>query len=300
MLKRLRLVIKSRTFSVPRFPGSAKIPSFRIPRFTSLPALSLGQSKTKWVILGIVGMSAAVVVVGLIFAIRDVTGSTYEWPRAGAEYNALHDGHTLGQKLPAYEDGSESQTLQVNLADGARLSELTFKNMELGRTGLTDCVVVQRAANTTGWLNVGEFNVTGTTSAPSLNISNTEAATLTVAGIADGHTSGATIDPTIASQEVFSLRGSGAFVSDGGIVDRIIINLAGNNGAIVKEVTFEDVHCSVGGWNIDYVKAGEYSQAATTRWGTGSGINSADWVSESTVKARTVTDTIQDQPVKVQ
>ena len=293
-----RYGLKNRRMGMPTIPGATSIPSVTTPRFRGLPSLSLGQGKIKYMIFGSVALSGTVVAVGMVFAVRDVVSSTYEYPAPGAAYSDLHTGGTLGQELPPYADGIESQTLQINLAADARLSELTFSNMELGRSGLTDCVVIQRdASNSTGYLYVDNMVISGTTSAPSYDMANAEIATLTLAGSTDGHTMGATLDSTVSDQTVTSLRGTGQFIADGGYVDRIIINLMGN--ATVQTLTYDNAHCSVGGWNVDYVKAGTYTQDATTKWGTGSGVDSADWVLNSTVSYRTATSAIIDTPVTV-
>ena len=298
IFKKLGLMIRSRSFSAPRIPGSARLPSFRLPSLLKWPSISLGQGKIKWVIMGTVSLSVTAVSVGMYFAVIDVVSSSYDWPEPGAAYALGSPIGEMGEPLPAYSDGVESQTLQVNLADNARIGDLTFTNMQLGRTGLTDCVVIQRdATNTAGWLYVDTFKVTGTTSAPSYNVANAEIATLVLAGDTDGHTNGATLDSTVSDQNVDSLRGSGEVIASDGMVDRIIINLMGS--ATVQNLTFDNAHCSVGAWNLDYIKVGTYDQSSTTRWGTGTGIDTADFVIESTVKYRTATDSLIDRPVSV-
>jgi hypothetical protein len=208
----------------------------------------------------------------------------------------------MGEALSPYVggtlDGVESQTLEISLAAGARITELTFEDMELGRTGLTDCVVVQRgASNTTGYLWADTFYIKGATSAPSFDMANSQAHTFAVAGSTDGHTNSSTLDNTVSDVTIQSERGAGSFKSDGGVVDRIIITLLGD--AYVKTVLFEDVDCSVGGWNLDYIKAGLFQQDSTTKWGSGDGIDAADHVIQSTVEYRTSTDTLVDVPVSV-
>ena len=297
-LKNTRLGIMGRSMRMPQIPATTRVPSVRSPRMAGIPTFSLGQGKVKWVILGSVMLSGLVVAVGIAFAIQDVVNATYEFPRAGAQYADLHAGGTLGQELPPYSSGDISQTLQITLAADARISELTFKDMDLGRVGLTDCIVIQRdASNTTGYLFVDDFYITGTTSAPSFDMANAEIASLQVAGSIDGHTNNSTLDSTVSDQTILSLRGTGSFSSDGGVVDRIILNLLGD--AIVSTLTYENVKCSVGGFNLDYIKAGLFQQDATTKFGTGTGVDSADWVLNSTVKYRTSTDTIVDTPITV-
>jgi len=292
-----QVAIRGRTFLLP-LPTS--FPRLSLPRFgMKLPAIGgirLGSSKVKWVVLGTVLMSASVVGTGMWLAIRDVVSSSYDWPKAGAAYALGSSLGTMGAKLDNYEDETPSQTLQINLADGVRISTLTFANLDMGRTGLTDCVVVQRGAGT-GYLYVDDIVMTGV-SAPSLDWANSEIGTLTIAGSTDGHTFGATIDSTIADQVIVSTRGSGTFEAQDSSVDRLILSLAGD--ATVGTLSFTDVACSVGGWNIDYVRASTLTQDATSQFGTGDGIDSADYVLQSTLSYRAATDNLIDTPTKVQ
>ena len=304
MIKRIRgwwrtpqITIRGRTFLLP-LPTS--LPRIALPRFgMQFPAIGgirLGNSKVKWIVLGTVMLSAAVVGTGMWLAIKDVVSSSYDWPKAGAAYALGSPLGTMGEQLDSYEDETPSQTLQINLAAGVRISTLTFENLNMGRTGLTDCVVVQRGAGT-GYLYVNDIVMTGV-SAPSLDWANSEIGTLTIAGSTDGHTFGATIDSTIADQVIVSTRGSGTFDARNTSVDRLILSLAGD--ATVGTLSFTNVACSVGGWNIDYVKASTLTQDATSKFGTGNGINSPDYVLQSTLSYRSATDTIVDTPIKVQ
>jgi hypothetical protein len=283
-----------------RLVGDRRIPAFRMPsiRLFRMPSIRLfrvgfaSRHVTTVVVMAIM-VSAAAVSVGLFFAIRDVASSTYDWPDAGAEY-ALPQ--KMGTQLSPYEDGEESHTLQINLAAGVRLSTLTLNNLDLGKAGLTDCVTIQRTTNTTGWLYVDDWVMTGV-SAPSLSMENIETSNLVLQAYTDGHAMDATIDSTITDLNIISTRGSGEFIAQNSVVDRVIIQLAGD--AIIGTLTMTDVACSVGGFNIDYVKAGSITMDATSKFGDGDGINLADFVVSSTVKARTITDNLVDTPITV-
>ena len=70
--------------------------------------------------------------------------------------------------------------------------------------------------------------------------------------------------------------------------------------ATISQMTFTDVDCSLGtGWDIDHVKAGAVTIDATSKWGSGTGIDSADFVVNSTVKAHSITDQLVDAPITV-
>ena len=134
-------------------------------------------------------------------------------------------------------------------------------------------------------------------SAPSLSMENVETGNLTLAAYTDGHALDATIDSTITEINIESSRGSGIFLAENSVVDRVIIEMHGD--AIIGTLTMTDMDCSAGGWNIDYVKAGAITMDATSKFGDGDGINLSDFVVASTVKARTITDNLVDTPITI-
>ena len=134
-------------------------------------------------------------------------------------------------------------------------------------------------------------------SAPSADFANAEIANLSLAPYVDGHTVETTIDSTITDLEINSTRGSGEFIAQNSVVDRVLIVLGGD--AVIGTLAMTDVDCSVGGWNVDYVKAGSFTMDNTSKFGDGDGINTADFVINDTVKARVMTDNIVDTPITV-
>ena len=273
--------------------GNRKVPVPAMPGF-SVPGISFGSKSTLKIIFFTVFVAAAAVGTGMYFTVRDVVHSSWDWPKAGAEYSLPQ---TMGHKLEPYEDGSESQTLKINLADGTRLSSLTLNNLDLGKTSLSDCIEVTRAqGNSSGWLYVDNWTATGVT-APSADFGNAEIANLSLAAYVDGHTVEATIDSTISDLDIQSTRGSGVFTAENSVVDRVLIVLAGS--AVIGTLSMTDVDCSVGGWNVDYVKAGSFTMDNTSKFGDGDGIDTADFVVNSTVKTRNFTDNLVDTPITV-
>ena len=294
MFRKLALILKSRSV---RLPLPTRWPSIRLPKMVSMPSLSLGKGKVKYVLLSSVVVSGLVVGVGLYFAVYDIAKATFEWPRAGAQYAALHDGHTIGQPLPPNQDGTDSQTLQVYLADGARLSTLKLQGMDLGKTGLVECFQIGRdTTNTTGHLYVENLTMSGV-SAPSFDMAHTDVNVLELGAYVDGHTNSATLDSTISDQVVSSDRGSGEFLAENSVVDRVLITLMGT--ATIRNLTLSDVACSVGAFDIDYVKAGHIVVDNASKFGDGDGIDSADFIIQQTVKARSHTDNLVDTPITV-
>ena len=291
--KKLKVIVRERRLRLP-FLNISK-PRFRL----TLPHLNVlsFQKRTKLVIAGAMGVSSVVVAGAIFFSIVGITDAKV-WPEPGAEYALPRQE---GELLPPYyidtPQQEENQTLQVTLADGARISSLTFSNMELGKTGLATCFQIARDVNNSaGYLYVDSFTMKNT-SAPSFNMADSMTASLTLAGLVDGHTNSSTLDSTITEQIVLSSRGAGTFLSEGSTVDRIIVML--NGSATVGTMLVDGVKCSVGGIDLDHVKAGSMSFEASNRVGSGSGIDSADFVVQQSVKYRTSTDSLIDTPITV-
>jgi len=284
-----------KTISIP----SARLPQLGLPYLRLLTAIHIPIPK----MIRVGGFRAALMSLVLVaggfgaaFAlVMHGTSDVPTWPTPGAVY-ALPNIN--GQRLAPDETSpmEASQTLQINLASGVRLSNLTLNNLDLGKAGLTDCVAIQRTTNTTGWLYVDNWVMTNV-SAPSLDFANVETANLVLSAYTDGHAMDATIDSTITDMNIISTRGSGVFTAQDSVVDRVIIEMHGD--AIIGTLTMTDVACSVGGFNVDYVKAGAITMDATSKFGDGDGINTADFTINSTVKARTITDNLVDTPITV-
>jgi len=281
--------LKLDRFTAPGIPGITLLNALRIP----MPKFSFDLSGLKGI-----GTSLAIVGVAFIVAFTFVVASTDDtpvWPEAGAAY-ALPNVHGVNLEPDPENPADQNQTLQINLAAGVRLTTLTLNNLDLGKAGLTDCVTIQRTTNTTGWLYVDSWVMTGV-SAPSLSMENVETGNLVLQAYTDGHAMDATIDSTISEINIESSRGAGQYIAQDSVVDRVIIQMGGD--ALIGTLIMTDVDCSVGGWNIDYVKAGSITMDATSKFGDGDGIDLADFVVSSTVKARTITDNLVDTPITV-
>jgi hypothetical protein len=288
-----------RTISIP----SARLPRFNIPqlRFISylhIPfpkTLRFGSAKMGLLSLLVVGIGFA----GTLFLVIAGTTSEMLWPEAGAEYS-LPD--IVGNPLPPDPETPAliNQTLRINLADGVRLDKLWLKNLDLGKSGLTNSFEINRTSGVTGaFVNVGQFTITNS-SAPTLDWANMEVGTLSLGAYVDGHTNSSVINSTISHLVIDSDRGSGSYVAENSTVDRIVINLNGVNGATIGEIIVDGVTSSVGAWDFDYLKVGTLTLDSTNKFGDGSGINSASAVFNDTVKARSITDNLVDTPIKVQ
>jgi len=288
-----------KTISIP----SARLPKLNLPqlRFMSwlripLPStLRFGSAKAGLTSLVVVGIGFA----GTLFLVIAGTDSEKLWPEAGAEYS-LPD--VVGSPLPPDPETPAliNQTLRINLADGVRLDKLHLKNLDLGKSDLTNSFEISRSTGVTGaMVNVGLFTVTNS-SAPSLDWANMEVGTLSMSARTDGHTNSAVLNSTISHLVIDSDRGSGSYVAENSTVDRVIINLNGDNGATIGEIIVDDVDASVGAWDWDYLKIGTLTIDGTNQFGKGTGINVPDFIINNTVKSRSITDNLVDTPIKVQ
>ena len=305
VFQKLGHILKGRSF---RIPNIRKLPAIGMPSLLKFPSVGFGNSRIKYVVGGSVLVSGTAVAVGLYFAVYDIASATYEWPRAGAVYAELDEGHTLGQPLPAEEDGTESQTLLILLAANARLSSLTLNNLDVGRTAMTDpCFEIDREANnSSGYLHIDQFTITGL-SAPTMDIGNSEIANLSLAGSIDGYTLSPTVSNAIADQVILSVRDTGDFIAEDAVVDRVVIHTLGN--ATIGQLIVNGFACSIsapvtnnvntGAVDFDYMKVGNFTMDATSRVGDGDGIDAADLVVNTTVSARSIVNNLVDTPLAV-
>ena len=105
--------------------GDRKIPVPSLPGF-SVPRISFGSKATLKIIVFTVLVSLGAVGTGMYFTIRDVVSGSWNWPDSGAAYYASTDGlGKMGQQLPLNEDGTESQPLEIRMADNSRMESLT-------------------------------------------------------------------------------------------------------------------------------------------------------------------------------
>ena len=276
-----------------------------IPRIGFLSALRIPTPRFRFNLSGWRGLaiSTGIVGVGFTVALSTVIASTDTtpiWPSPGSSYKLPS---TFGVPLEPDTVTPEqaSQTLQLNLGDTSRLDKLLFENMSLGKSGLDNCIDITyatTAVSTTAFLNTDKLTLSNV-SAPTFLTTGSEISTLTLAGKVDGHTYGPTQSSTISDITVQSDRGAGTFTAKDSKVDRIVISLAGSTGPIVGEVEFKNVHCSIGKVSLSNIKAGELIQDATSKFGDGTGINSASYVVDDSVSIMSGTSNLVDTPITV-
>jgi len=258
----------------------------------SVPRISFGSRATLKVIFFTVLVSLGAVGTGMYFTIRDVVHSSWNWPDSGAAYYASEDGlGTMGQQLPLNEDGTESQTLEIRMADGSRMESLTAV-LEMGKASV-DCMAVERAAGT-GYLWVDTFTMDQLV-APTLTMNASFIHKLTLSGNVDGHHVGPTQNSAGAPDiTVESTRGAGIY-NAAGTVDRLLISLAGD--AYIKDISITG-HCSTGPIDLDFIKAGNFN-LTNVEIGDDGNINTVAVDIGSDTVIHTLADTFVDKSIIV-
>ena len=271
--------------------GHRKVPVPAMPG-VSVPRVSFGSKATLKIILFTVLVSLGAVGTGMYFTIKDVVHSSWNWPDSGAAYYANEEGlGTMGQQLPLNEDGTESQTLEIRMADGSRMESLTAV-LEMGKASV-DCMAVERAAGT-GYLWVDTFTMNGLV-APTLSMNASFIHKLTLSGFVDGHHVGPTQNSAGAPDiTVESTRGAGVY-NAAGTVDRLLISLAGD--AYIKDVSITG-HCSTGPIDLDFIKAGNFN-LTNVEIGDDGNINTVAVDIGSDTVIHTLADTFVDKSIIV-
>ena len=276
-----------------------------VPKIGFLSALRIPTPRFRFNLSGWRGLAISTTVVGVGFAVALTTviastDTTPVWPNSGASYKLPSTfGVPLEPDIVTPEQAS--QTLQLNLGDTSRLDKLLFENMSLGKSGLDNCIDITfatTAVSTTAFLNTDKLTLSNV-SAPTFLTTGSQISTLTLAGKVDGHTYSPTQSSTISDITVNSDRGAGTFTAKDSKVDRIVIKVNGSTGPIVGEVEFKNVHCSIGKVSISNVKAGELTQDATSKFGNGTGINTASYVVDDSVSIMSGTSNLVDTPITV-
>ena len=276
-----------------------------IPRIGFLSALRIPMPKFRFNLSGWRGLatSTGVVGVGFVVALTTVIASTDTtpiFPEAGASYELPKVfGTPLEPDIETPEQAS--QTLQLNLSNASRLDKLSFENMSLGKAGLDKCIDITYATtgvSGTAFLNTGKLSLLNV-SALTFQTTGSQISQLNIAGKVDGHTYSPTISSSVPEITVNSDRGAGTFTAKDSTVDRIVIKLDGTAGPVVGEVEFKNVHCSIGQVSLSNIKAGEMIQDAASKFGAGTGIDSASYVISSTTEIRSGVSNLVDTPISV-
>ncbi len=288
------------------------IPSLRMP-VISLPFVSImSLLPTPHTRVNLGGMKVAiaalaVVATGFIATFWvTISGSTHEitWPTAGAEYNLPYE---VGERLKPDADTpmTASQTLKINLGNNTRLDKLHLTRLDLGKRSpgenFKSFQICRCTTGVTGaQVNVGTITIRNS-AIPSLDFGNMTVGQVQIAPRTDGHTNAIVLDSQVQDLIVDSDRGTGTYVAADSFVDKIVIDLNGDDGAYIGEILIDDVDSSVGKWDWDYITAGTLIIESNVQIGDGSGIDSASALFgvNGAFKARVVTDNIVDTPLNI-
>ena len=279
-----------------KLPGFDWLNSIRLP----LPGgLYLGGGKLLFGAFGmvIVGFLASTVLL-IQSGDEDIT-----YPTAGAVYTVPS---RTGQPLLGYPEMGEisadrNQTLQINIPGGARITEMKFEDISLGKAGLTNSIEVSGLG--VQKIVVDDFRITNS-SFPTMTITGaTRIHTITIsAGV---EVAGHTFTPTLSTTDtvdisIGSARGAGDYSASDMIVDRILIKVLGGTGdVVIDNLIFDNVHANIGTALFEIMDIGELFMS-TTQIGDDADINSADFIIGDTVKYRHMSDGTVEKPIKVQ
>ena len=289
---------KKFSFSIPRIklPSLSRLAGLRIP----LPnGLYLGGGKL------IVGGFGTVVIgfVASTFILMESGTPDIAYPQAGAVYTVPS---RIGEPVLGYRDMGEissdaNQTLQINIPGGSRISDMVFSDVSLGKTGLANAIEI--SGTSVQKIVIDDLRIINS-SFPTMQVSGaTRMHTITISSGVEvaGHTFLATLSTTdVVDVSVGSQRGAGDYNAKDMIVDRILIKLTGGSGdVVIDNLTFDNVNANIGTALFENIDVGEFFMQ-NVQIGDDADINSADFIINSSVKYRSMSDGTVEKPIKVQ
>tara|TARA_R100000656_G_scaffold12918_1_gene13263 strand:- start:1160 stop:1861 length:702 start_codon:yes stop_codon:yes gene_type:complete len=217
------------------------------------------------------------------------------WPMVGASYEAPS---MIGSKVVDAEFPQDaSQTLQINIPAGLRLDEVSFTNVSLGKSGITDAFQLT-GTSTTDLMTIDTLIIRNS-EFPTMDWANGDIYTLTATSsvVAAGHTFSPTMSSTTNDVVIGSGRGATSYVAKDMVVDRIIVQqTTGSGDVLIDTMTLDGVKAWTGAFNADYFEIGRLI-LENVRIGDDGDIDSADLVLNSSVSVNTVHDGVVEEPV---
>jgi len=182
---------------------------------------------------------------------------------------------------------------------GARAGDITIDGLNIGKaSGLTDAIQIIGA--TGYWLECDEIIISNVV-ATALSLENSEIYELVLTNnIADGLCVSPTLNNAVLDIVVQSTRGTVSVPAvSNGDYDRIILSTI-TASSQCRTLTLSNIKAFGAGLNLDNIKAGKLTIQSSVI-GSGSGIDSADFVITATTKVQSFTSTGNvERPVKVQ
>ena len=289
--------MKDRKFSIPSLKfslgafGRFKLPSASKLKLPFPTGIYLGGGKLIVVSLSFVALGF----LASMFLLLNTGEQEIPFPMLGASYEAPS---MVGSNITDAEFPMDrSQTLQINMPASLRLDVVSFKNINLGKSGLTDAF--QIAGTSTSDVITIETVTIKNSSFPTMDWANGDIFKInaTSSVIAAGHT----FSPTMASSTndvvIGSGRGATSYIAEDMTVDRILLLQSTTGGDVVIEnLILDNVNAWTGAFNADYFEIGTLT-LENVRIGDDGDINSADLVINSSVKVNTVNDGVQEEPI---
>ena len=289
--------MKDRKFSIPSLKfslgafGKFKLPSASKLKMPFPTGIYLGGGKLIVVSLSFVALGF----LASIFLLMNTGDQEITFPMLGAQYTAPS---MVGSNITDTEFPMDrSQTLQINMPSNLRLDIVSFKNINLGKQGLTDAF--QIAGTSTSDVITIETVTIKNSSFPTMDWANGDIfkVNATSSVIAAGHT----FSPTMASSTndvvIGSSRGATSYIAEYMTVDRILLLQSTTGGdVIIENLILDNVNAWTGAFNADYFEIGTLI-LENVRIGDDGDINSADLVINTTVKVNTVNDGVQEEPI---
>ena len=277
------------TISIPglslRIPGLSRL---RLP----LPGgLYLGGGKLIVGSLSAVGLGF----LASVFVLISSGDQEITWPMLGASYEAPS---MIGSAVVDAEFPQDaSQTLQLNVPANLRLDLISFKNVSLGKTGITDAF--QLSGTSSSDVLTIDTLIIKNSEFPTMDWANGNIFTVhaTSSVVVAGHTFNPTLSSTTNDVIIGSGRGAASYIAQDMVVDRIIIQQSTAGGdVIIDSMILDGVKAWSGGFNADYFEIGRLI-LENVRIGDDGDIDSADLVLNSSVSVNTVHDGIVEEPV---
>ena len=267
-----------------------KMPHFWGFRLPMPGGIYLGGGK-----LILVGFSTVVVgFVASMFVLINTGEQQITWPMTGASYinGSMVGANHVDPEFPA----DKSQTLQLYFGDDLRLDEVTFRNISLGKAGLTDAFSLQ-GIDASNRIIIDELIIMNS-EFPSFDIASSTAYSVVAQNgvTAAGHTFTITLDASVDDITVGSGRGSASYIAENMIVDRILMTQT-SGSTIIDTLILDNVNAFTGTFNGDQLTIGTLT-IQNSKFGDDGDINSADLILN--LSANNVADGVVEAPINIQ
>jgi hypothetical protein len=275
----------------------------------SIPGLSLqilGLSKLRLPLPGGLYLGGGKLIVGSLttvalgflasmFILVSSGDQEITWPMVGASYDAPS---MVGSKVVDAEFPADiSQTLEINMPAGIRIDVISFTNVSLGKSGITDAFQIT-GTSTSDVITIDTLIIRNS-EFPTMDWANGNIYTLhaTSSVVAAGHTFSPTMSSSTNDVVIGSGRGATSYIAKDMVVDRIILQQTTSGGdVIIDTMILDGVRAWSGAFNADYFEIGRLI-LENVRIGDDGDINSADLILHSSVSVNTVYDGVVEEPV---